>query len=31
MIISFNAWERRRHGEEFERNLGAIGTEAAAA
>jgi hypothetical protein len=24
MIISFNAWERRRYGEEFERNQGAI-------
>lgn len=25
MIVSFNAWERRRYGEEFERNHGAIG------
>lgn len=24
MIISFNAWERRRYGEEFERGLGSI-------
>ena len=27
MIISFNAWERRRYGEEFERRQGAIGDE----
>jgi hypothetical protein len=27
MIISFNAWERRRYGEEFERNLGLIRSE----
>jgi hypothetical protein len=29
MIISFNAWERRRYGEEFERKQGAIGNEQA--
>jgi hypothetical protein len=27
MIVSFNAWERRRYGEEFERRHGAIGNE----
>ena len=27
MIISFNAWERRRYGDEFERKQGAIGSE----
>jgi hypothetical protein len=27
MIVSFNAWERRRYGEEFERKQGAIGSE----
>jgi hypothetical protein len=29
MIISFNAWERRRYGEEFERKQGGIGSEPA--
>lgn len=27
LIVSFNAWERRRYGEEFERRHGAIGVE----
>jgi len=31
MIISFNDWERRRYGEEFERNLGMIKTDQLAA
>lgn len=31
MIISFNAWERRRYGEEFERRMGAIDNDEAVA